>query len=40
MAFAEAVNDIIAGADVKTELDKASRRIDEEIEDNHGYPVK
>jgi multiple sugar transport system substrate-binding protein len=39
-AFAEAVNDIIAGADVKTELDKASRRIDEEIEDNHGYPVE
>jgi multiple sugar transport system substrate-binding protein len=40
LAFAEAVNDIIAGADVKTELDQASRRIDQEIEDNRGYPVK
>lgn len=39
-AFAEAVNNIVAGADVKTELDKAAKKIDQNIEDNKGYPVK
>jgi multiple sugar transport system substrate-binding protein len=39
-AFAEAVNNIVAGADVKKELERASRRIDQTIEDNNGYPVK
>lgn len=37
-AFAEAVNNILAGADVKAELAQAADRIDEEIEDNRGYP--
>jgi multiple sugar transport system substrate-binding protein len=39
-AFAEAINNIVAGADVKSELDKAARKIDQNIEDNKGYPVK
>ena len=39
-AFAEAVNNIVAGADVKKELDKAAKKIDQIIEDNNGYPVK
>ena len=39
-AFAEAVNNIVAGADVKSELDKAAKKIDQNIEDNKGYPVK
>lgn len=39
-AFAEAVNNIVAGADVKKELDRAAKKIDQTIEDNRGYPVK
>lgn len=39
-AFYEAVNNIIAGADVKKELDKAVKKIDQNIQDNKGYPVK
>ena len=39
-AFAEAINNIVAGADVKSELDKAAKKIDQNIEDNKGYPVK
>jgi multiple sugar transport system substrate-binding protein len=39
-AFAEAVNNIVAGADVKKELDRAANKIDQAIEDNRGYPVK
>lgn len=39
-AFAEAVQNIISGADVQTELDKAARIIDQDIEDNRGYPVQ
>ncbi len=39
-AFAEAVNNIVAGADVKKELDRAASKIDQTIEDNNGYPVK
>lgn len=38
-AFAEAVQNIVNGADVKTELDKAVQRIDQDIEDNRGYPI-
>lgn len=39
-AFAEAVDNIVAGADVQAELDKAAKKIDADIEDNQGYPVK
>jgi multiple sugar transport system substrate-binding protein len=38
-AFAEAVNNIVGGGDVQKELDKAVKKIDEDIEDNKGYPV-
>jgi multiple sugar transport system substrate-binding protein len=38
-AFAEAVQNIVTGADVKAELDKAVAKIDQDIEDNNGYPV-
>jgi multiple sugar transport system substrate-binding protein len=38
-AFAEAVQNIVSGADVKTELDKAVQKIDQDIEDNQGYPL-
>ncbi|NDY91852.1 sugar ABC transporter substrate-binding protein [Ideonella sp. TBM-1] len=39
-AFAEAVNNIVNGGDVKKELDKAVRKIDQDIEDNNGYPSR
>src|SRR5436309_1323640 len=39
-AFAEAVVNIAAGADVKEELDKAVQKIDQDIEDNQGYPTR
>lgn len=38
-AFAEAVQNIVAGADVQEELDKAVAKIDQDIEDNQGYPL-
>jgi multiple sugar transport system substrate-binding protein len=38
-AFAEAVNNIVAGADVQQELDAAVEKIDQDIEDNQGYPA-
>jgi len=38
-AFAEALQNIISGADVKEELDKAVEKIDQDIEDNQGYPM-
>jgi len=38
-AFAEAVQNIVGGADVKAELDKAVQKIDQDIEDNRGYPI-
>jgi multiple sugar transport system substrate-binding protein len=38
-AFSEAVNNIVAGQDVKKELDKAAKKIDQAIEDNRGYPA-
>jgi multiple sugar transport system substrate-binding protein len=37
-AFSDAVQNIVAGADVKEELDKAVDKIDQDIEDNQGYP--
>ncbi|MGS0743842.1 ABC transporter substrate-binding protein [Glaciimonas sp. GG7] len=39
-AFYESVNNIVAGADVKKELDKAVKKIDQNIDDNKGYPVR
>ncbi len=39
-AFAEAVNNVVAGGDPKKELDRAVRKIDQFIEDNKGFPVK
>jgi len=39
-AFAEAVQNIVTGADVKAELDKAVQKIDQDIKDNQGYPIK
>lgn len=38
-AFSEALNNILGGRDVKRELDRAAKKIDETIEDNKGYPV-
>jgi multiple sugar transport system substrate-binding protein len=38
-AYAEAVQNIVTGADVKAELDKAVEKIDQDIEDNKGYPL-
>ena len=38
-AFAEAVNNIVAGADVRAELDRAAARIDQDLDDNQGYPA-
>jgi multiple sugar transport system substrate-binding protein len=37
-AFAEAVKNIVAGADVYEELHKAAVKVDQDIEDNEGYP--
>jgi multiple sugar transport system substrate-binding protein len=33
------VNNIVAGADVPEELDAAVEKIDQDIEDNQGYPA-
>lgn len=38
LAFAEAMNNIIRGGDIQAELDKAVKRIDQDIKDNKGYP--
>lgn len=38
-AFAQAVQNIVNGADVKAELEIAVRKIDQDIEDNQGYPM-
>jgi multiple sugar transport system substrate-binding protein len=38
-AFDKAVLNIVAGADVQTELDKAVATIDQDIADNAGYPL-
>ena len=39
VAFAEAVQNIVNGAPVQAELDKAVRTIDQDIADNNGYPT-
>ncbi len=39
-AFAEAVENIVNGADVKTELSRAAQKIDQDIKDHQGYPIK
>jgi multiple sugar transport system substrate-binding protein len=38
-AFQEAVQNIVSGADVQEELDKAVKTIDQDIQDNQGYPA-
>ena len=38
-AFSEAVINIVAGASVKLELDKAAAKIDQDLADSRGYPV-
>jgi multiple sugar transport system substrate-binding protein len=38
-AFSEAVDNIVAGADVQEELNAAVEKIDQDIEDNQGYPA-
>jgi multiple sugar transport system substrate-binding protein len=38
-AFDVAVRNIIAGADVQSELDAAVQKIDQDIMDNNGYPL-
>ncbi len=37
-AFQVAVSNIVAGANVKSELDAAVKKIDRDIQDNNGYP--
>ena len=37
-SFGKAVKNILDGAPVQAELQKAARTIDEDIEDNDGYP--
>jgi multiple sugar transport system substrate-binding protein len=37
--FSDAVNNIVSGADVQSELDAAVETIDQDIEDNQGYPA-
>jgi len=39
-SFAEAIQNIVTGADVQSELDKAVASIDQDIADNKGYPIK
>ena len=38
-SFAEATQNIVTGADVQEELDKTVKKIDQDIEDNQGYPI-
>ncbi len=38
-AFAAAVQNIVTGADVQEQLDQAAQQIDQDIEDNQGYPA-
>jgi len=37
-AFQVAVSNIVAGANVKSVLDAAVKKIDQDIHDNNGYP--
>ena len=38
-SFSNVIQNIVAGADVQEELDKAVKTIDLDIEDNQGYPL-
>ena len=38
LAFSDAFEAVLNGADIKTELDRAAQKIDEDISDNGGYP--
>jgi multiple sugar transport system substrate-binding protein len=38
--FAEAAENIINGADVQTELTQAAQKIDQDIKDHGGYPIR
>ena len=38
-AFQEAVQNIVNGAEVQEQLDQAVEEIDQDIEDNNGYPT-
>ena len=38
-SFSDVIQNIVAGADVQEELDKAVKKIDQDIEDNQGYPL-
>ncbi len=38
--FAEAVDNIVNGADVQAELTQAAKKIDQDIKDHLGYPIK
>ncbi len=39
-AFAKAVENIVNGADVQTELTQAAQKIDQDIKDHQGYSIK
>jgi multiple sugar transport system substrate-binding protein len=39
-AFSEAVDNIINGADVQMELSRAAQKIDQDIKDHGGYPIR
>ncbi len=39
-AFAEAIENIVNGADVKAELTQAAQKVDQDIKDHQGYPIK
>ena len=39
-AFNDAADNIAKGSDIKAELDKAVKAINQDIKDNNGYPVK
>ncbi|HHF08483.1 MAG TPA: ABC transporter substrate-binding protein, partial [Kosmotoga arenicorallina] len=38
-AFAKALDNIINGSDIRKELDRAVKEINDDIEYNEGYPV-
>ena len=38
LAFSDAFEAILNGANIEAELSKAAKRIDEDIKDNDGYP--
>jgi len=38
-AFAKAIDNIINGSDIRKELDRATKEINEDIEYNEGYPI-